>query len=166
MLATDLGFKQPFDYRKFHEEVKSEIFARITHNGHAQNPKSSPPTDILVKKVLYGALYPKAIKAVCDSYGMSVRGKRIEFSEFSNFYSNAIIATDLPGYELIIYLRSRQKKEYLKMVQVKDGHFKYERPTPSRVGFFLWLESLQPTLGTRITLSVLEAFTKKETKTK
>jgi len=94
---------------------------------------------------------------------MSVRGKRIEFSEFSHFYSNAIIATDLPGYELIIYLRSRQKKEYLKMVQVKDGHFKYERPTPSRVGFFLWLESLQPTLGTRITLSILEAFTKKET---
>ena len=166
VLATDLGFKQPFDYRKFHEEVKSEIFAHITHNGHAQNPQPSPPTDMLVKKVLYGALYPKAIKAVCDSYGMSVRGKRIEFSEFSHFYSNAIIATDLPGYELIIYLRSRQKKEYLKMVQVKDGHFKYERPTPSRVGFFLWLESLQPTLGTRITLSVLEAFTKKEPKPK
>jgi hypothetical protein len=52
------------------------------------------------------------------------------------------------------------------MVQVKDGHFKFERPTPPKVGFFLWLESLQPTLGTRITLSILEAFTNKETKAK
>lgn len=166
VLATDLVFKQSFDYRKFHEEVKSEIFARISHTGHEQKPRSAPATDALVKKVLYGALYPQAIKMVCDTYGMSVRGKRIEFSEFSKFYSKAIIATDLPGYELIIYLRSRQKKEYLKMVQVKDGHFKYERPTPSRVGFFLWLESLQPTLGNRITLSLLEAFTKTENRTK
>jgi hypothetical protein len=77
-------------------------------------------------------------------------------------YSKAIIATDLPGYELIIYLRSRQKKEYLKMIQVKDGHFKFERMTPPKVGFFLWLESLEPTLGTQITLQILNAFTVKE----
>ncbi|HXX56096.1 MAG TPA: hypothetical protein VEI81_08365, partial [Methanoregula sp.] len=58
----------------------------------------------------------------------------------------------------IIYLRSRQKKEYHKMVQSKDGHFKFERPTPPKVGFFLWLESIQPTLGTRITLELLDNF--------
>ena len=166
VLATDFTFKKPFDYRKFHEEVKSQIFSRITYNGPARKPQGAASTDELVKKVLYGALFPQSIKAVCESYGMSVKGNRIEFSDFSKFYSKAIFATDLPGYELIIYLRSRQKKEYLKMVQTKDGHFKFERPTPSKVGFFLWLESLQPTLGTRITLSILEAFTKKEPKTK
>ena len=36
------------------------------------------------------------------------------------------------------------------MIQAKDGHFKFERPTPSKVGFFLWLEAIQPTLGTRL----------------
>jgi hypothetical protein len=91
-----------------------------------------------------------------------VKGKKVEFSEFFRYYSRAIIATDLPNYELIIYLRSKSKKEYLKMVQVKDGHFKYERPTPPKVGFFLWLETIQPTLGTRITLSLLENFTVRE----
>jgi len=166
VLATDLTFKKPFDYKRFHEEVKSQIFSRITHTGPDQKFQTPSPTDSLVKKVLYGALFPQTIKAVCESYGMSVKGTRIEFSEFSKFYSKAIIATDLPNYELIIYLRSRQKKEYLKMVQVKDGHFKFERPTPPTVVFFLWLESLQPTLGTRITLSILEAFTNKETKAK
>ena len=65
----------------------------------------------------------------------------------------------MPDYELIIYLRSRQKKEYDKMIQLKDGHFKFERPTPPKVGFFLWLESIQPTLGARATLQVLDNFT-------
>ncbi|MCX6685497.1 MAG: hypothetical protein NTV10_02410 [Methanoregula sp.] len=162
VLATQLTFKKPFDYRKFHEEVKSRMFSRITYNGPEQKQQPIAGTDGLVKKVLYGALFPKAIKAVCESYGMSVKGKRVEFSEFPKLYSKAIIATDLPGYELIIYLRSRQKKEYLKMIQVKDGHFKFERMTPPKVGFFLWLESLEPTLGTQITLQILNAFTVKE----
>jgi hypothetical protein len=166
VLATNLTFKRPFDYRRFHEEVKSQIFSNITSHESGQKQVPVSGTDKLVKKVLYGALFPQAIKAVCESYGMSVKGNRIEFSTFSKYYSKAIIATDLPDFDLIIYLRSRQKKEYLKMVQTKDGHFKFERPTPPKVGFFLWLESLQPTLGTRITLTILDAFTKKELKAK
>jgi hypothetical protein len=103
-------------------------------------------------------LFPPAVKAVCDTYGMTVKGKKITSEDFPTYYSKAIIATDLPEYELIIYLRSKQKKEYHKMIQMKDGHFKYERPTPPKVGFFLWLESIQPTLGARITLQTLDAF--------
>jgi hypothetical protein len=87
-----------------------------------------------------------------------VRGKKVTYEDFFRHYSKAIVATDLPGYELIIYLRSKQKKEYHKMVQTRDGHFRFERPTPPRVGFFLWLESIQPSLGTRAALGVLEAF--------
>ncbi|OPY39332.1 MAG: hypothetical protein A4E35_00103 [Methanoregula sp. PtaU1.Bin051] len=163
--ATRLTFRQPFDYRKYHDDVKNRIFARITGDDKfQQDQRSYAPTDDLVKKVLYGALYPQAIKAVCETYGMSVKGKKVEFSEFFRHYSRAIVATDLPGYELIIYLRSKSRKEYLKMVQVKDRHFKFERPTPPKVGFFLWLETIQPTLGTRITLSILDTFTIKEEK--
>ncbi len=114
-------------------------------------PISHTQTGQIVKKVLYGGLFPQSIKLLCDSYGLSVKGKKIDFADFSKYYSKAIIATDLPDYELIIYLRSRQKKEYHKMIQAKDGHFKFERPTPPKVGFFLWLEVIQPTLGTQIT---------------
>jgi hypothetical protein len=63
----------------------------------------------------------------------------------------------LPGYDPIIYLRSKKKKEYLKMVESKTGGFKFERYTPDKVGFFLWLESLRPTLGARITREILAA---------
>jgi hypothetical protein len=164
LAATDLVFRKPFDYKKNHDEVKNRIFSRIADHGRNNPPRPAAGSDELVKKVLYGALYPQAIRMVCESYGMSVKGHRIGFADFSKHYSKAVIATDLPGYELIIYLRSRSKKEYLKMVQAKDGHFKFERPTPAKVGFFFWLESIQPSLGARITHSILETFSKKESR--
>jgi hypothetical protein len=156
--ATDIPLKHPIDYRKYHDEFRNRIFSEITHGRGRKNVAPATDTEALVKKILYGALYPHAIKAVCDQYGLVVKGKRIEYSEFFTYFSKAILATDLPGYELIIYLRSRQKKEYLKMVQTKAGNFRFERPTPSRVGFFLWIESLQPTLGTKISLEILKTF--------
>jgi hypothetical protein len=156
--ATDIPMKHPFDYKRYHDEVKNRLFTEISKKPGRIHPAITDTTGQLVKKVLYGGLFPQAVKAVCDTYGLTVKGKKISFEDFPKLYSRAIIATDLPGYELIIYLRSKQKKEYHKMIQMKDGHFKYERPTPPKVGFFLWLETIQPTLGARITLQVLDAF--------
>ena len=156
--ATEIPIKRPFDYKQYHDEVRDRIFSEVCKTGGRIHPEISDQRGQLVKKVLYGGIFPQSVKSLCDIYGLSVKGKKIEFADFSKYYTKAIIATDLPGYEIIIYLRSRQKKEYHKMIQYKDGHFKFERPTPSRVGFFLWLESIQPTLGTRITLRLLDAF--------
>ena len=139
--------------------MRTQIFGEIGKGVERELPKITSQTGQLVKKVLYGGLFPQSIKLLCDSYGLTVKGRKIEYEDFFKFYSKAIIATDLPNYELIIYLRSRQKKEYHKMIQAKDGHFKFERPTPSKVGFFLWLEAIQPSLGTRITYQLLESFT-------
>ena len=156
--ATDFPMKHPFEYKRYHDELKNRIFAEINNKPGRIHPEVPGVTGQLVKKVLYGGLFPPAIEAVCNQYGFLVRGKKVTYEDFFRLYSKAIIATDLPGYELIIYLRSKQKKEYHKMIQTKDGHFRFERPTPPRVGFFLWLESIQPTLGTRVALGVLDAF--------
>ncbi|MFA5347777.1 MAG: hypothetical protein WC294_06540 [Methanoregula sp.] len=157
--ATVFPVKNPFDYKRYHDEVRTRIFAEVSKGGGRKHPEITAQTDQLVKKVLYGGLFPQSVKLLCDSYGLSVKSKKIEYEDFSKYYSKAVIATDLPDYELIIYLRSRLKKEYHKMIQAKDGHFKFERPTPPKVGFFLWLEAIQPTLGTRITHQLLESFT-------
>ncbi len=157
--ATSIPLKHPFDYKRYHDEVRNQIFTEIAHPSTKGHPQISHTTGQLVKKVLYGSLFPPAVKSVCELYGLQVRGKKISFEDFPKYYSKAVIATDLPGYELILYLRSKQKKEYHKMIQLKDGHFKFERPTPPKVGFFLWLDSIQPSLGTRITLQILDAFT-------
>ena len=160
--ATDIPVKNTFDYKRYHDEVRTQIFSEITKGGERKFPEITSETGQLVKKVLYGGLFPQSVKLLCDTFGLTIKSRKIEFEDFSKYYSKAIIAADLPNYELIIYLRSRQKKEYHKMIQAKDGYFKFERPTPSRVGFFLWLEAIQPNLGTRITHQVLEAFSIKE----
>ena len=160
--ATEIPVKNLFDYKRYHDDVRIRILSEINKLKPQKSLPISNQTGQLVKKVLYGGLYPQAIKTLCDSYGLTVKGKKISFEEFPKYYSKAVIATDMPGYELIVYLRYRQKKEYHKMVQAKDGHFKFERPTPSRVGFFLWLESIQSTLGSGITIQKLEAFSIKE----
>ncbi len=157
--ATSIPLKHAFDYKRYHDEVRNRIFTEIAKPSAYDRPEFTDTTGQLVKKVLYGGLFPPAVRTICELYGLQVRGKKISFEDFPKFYSKAVIATDLPGYELIIYLRSRQKKEYHKMIQLKDGHFKFERPTPPKVGFFLWLDSIQPSLGTKTTLQILEAFT-------
>ena len=45
------------------------------------------------------------------------------------------------------------------MVPSRTGGFKFEsRRTPHMAGFFLWLESVQPSLGAELTRALLDAF--------
>jgi hypothetical protein len=156
--ATGFTFKRPFDYQRFHDWQRNWVFSNVTNEIDVKKVKNPHETAFLVKKILYGSLYPSAVRRVCKDYEFSIRGKKVAFDDIRRKYSKVILATDLPGYEPLIYLRSREKREYLKMVQDRDGNFKFERNTPPRVGFFLWLESLTPTLGSRIASKILETF--------
>lgn len=157
VLAPDIPLKRPFDYQKYHDGERNRIFSDVSNQVNAR-VNSGNGTSHLVKKVLYGGLYPSAVKTLCHEHEIRIRGEQLDFHDVMRHFSKVILATDLPGYEPIVYLRSRQKKQYLKMVQDKSGNFKFERYTPSKVGFFLWLESLNPTLGSRITSGILNAF--------
>ncbi len=157
ILAPEIPLRRSFAYEKYHEEERGRVFDRIS-SPEGGLPDMDHDTGRLVKKILYGGLYPSAIRSVCRDHQFLIRGEEIGYSEIMKHFSKAVLATDLPGYEPIIYLRPRRKKEYLKMVQNGDGDFKFERYTPSRVGFFLWLESLPPSLGARITQNLLDAF--------
>lgn len=156
--ASAFTLKRDFDYQKFHDWERNWVFSNVSNEIDVKCTQNPHETSILVKKILYGGLYPSAVRKVCQDYEFFIRGKKIGFQEITKQFSKVVLATDLPGYEPLIYFRSNNKKEYLKMVQDRDGNFKFERFTPSRVGFFLWLESLGPSLGSRITSKILEAF--------
>ena len=158
ILARDIPLRHPFDYERYHEYEKTKVFTWVSSgNGKGGRPDPEDDTGRLVKKILYGAMYPSAIRSLCKKHEFIIRGERIGYDEIMTRYSKAVLATDLPGFDPIIYLRNRRKQEYLKMVQNGDGNFKFERFTPPKVGFFLWLESLQPVLGAGITTSILDA---------
>ena len=157
-LATDLVKKKPFEYLQYHDWERNKVFSQVSNYVNARSTANTGETTVLVKKILYGGLYPSAIKSLCKEHEIRIRGEKLEFDDLMRNFSKVILATDLPGYDPLVYLRPRQKREYLKMVQDKEGNFKYERRTPPKVGFFLWLESLTPTLGSRITHQILESF--------
>ena len=134
--ATDIPMKHPFDYKRYHDEVRNRLFTEINRTQGRINPAITDQTGQLVKKVLYGGLFPPAIKSVCDTYGITVKGKKITPEDFPKYYSKAIIATDLPNYELIIYLRSKQKKEYHKINPDERRPFQVRAAYTAQSGFF------------------------------
>ena len=156
--ATGIRVKRPFNYQKYHDWERNRVFKNVAEEVDVKETKTPEETSRLVKKILYGGLYPSAIRSLCQDRAFSIKGRPLDFENLMSQYSKVILATDLPDYEPLVYLRSRQKREYLKMVQDKEGNFKFERKTPSRVGFFLWLESISPSLGARITVKILDAF--------
>ncbi|HON81692.1 MAG TPA: hypothetical protein PLN56_05860 [Methanoregulaceae archaeon] len=157
VLAPEIQLRKEFCYETYHEEERARVFDRVS-SPDGGLPDITNGTGQLVKKILYGGLYPSAIRSMCRDHRFLFQGREIKYYEIMNLYSKAILATDLPGYDAIVYLRPRRKQEYLKMVQNGDGNFKFERFTPARVGFYLWLESISPSLGARITRNLVDAF--------
>jgi hypothetical protein len=157
--ADEVREKRPFDFRALHEERRQRLLqmvaARTPKAGFAE-PDDLPP---IVRKILCGGLYPSAAKALCASYPLTIRGKPIPCGDVPKLYSKVILAVNLPDGDPIVYLRSRNRKEYLKMVRDKQGGFKFESArTPHMAGFFLWLETIQPSLGSQVAHEILMTF--------
>ncbi|GEM_PF-138721 len=157
--ADEVRTRRQFDFRALHEERRARFLRMIGEKAKKEDftePDDIPP---IVRKILCGGLYPSAAKAVCASYPLTIRGKPIPCGDVPKLYSKVVLAVNLPDGEPIIYLRSRKRREYLKMVRDKQGGFKFESArTPHMAGFFLWLETITPVLGSQVTHEILMTF--------
>jgi hypothetical protein len=160
--ATELKICQPFTYKKFHDLEREWVFTHLHDAGNETIPTLPSPyrTATLVKKILFGRLFPSAIKRLLENYRFVYKDQVLDYDAISRQFSKIILAADLPDYTPLIYFRLKQKKEYYKMVFDGQGCFKYERKTPPKVGFFVWLESLEPELGSGISIRVIDALTR------
>jgi len=145
-----------FDYKKLHDDALTKLFFAMDHNMTPDQYFSDPSVSPLVKKVICGGLYPSAIKALVANYGLRVKSEVLDAESLQENYTRVILAVDFPEMSPVIYLKPKKQRTYLKMVPAKTGGFKYERPTPSRVGFYLWLEATKPAIGAERALTVLE----------
>ncbi len=158
--ASRIAPRRPFDYKRLHDERMQSIINTVTSNKGIERliaPDEIPP---IVKKVIFGGLYPSAIRMLDAKYPIRIKGKTYNPDEIQKQFSKVVLAVNLPEYRPIIYLRRRKKREYLKMVpNNRSGGFKFEsRRTPHMAGFFLWLESVRPAIGAELTESLLDAF--------
>lgn len=153
-----------FDYRALHELRRAKLLG-LLKSGEPLPPGNTrdeiPP---LVKKVLFGALYPSGIKAFLRETGFSIKEHQYQLRDFLQEFSKVVIAVDLPDYEPVLYFRLRNKKEYLKIIPTKQGTFRVESRRSQRMkGFFLWLEDIEPSVGSDITSRYVQSFIKKRT---
>ncbi|MDD1654608.1 MAG: hypothetical protein LUO91_02735 [Methanomicrobiales archaeon] len=157
--APELALARPFDYKALHDTQRSRILSGIWDPKRGL-PHGSPSdgTD-LVKKILLGALFPPAVRVMGQEVRLRVGDRVIPSNELLQRYSKVIPSVNLPDGEPLIYLKSREKRHYLKMVKAGDRTFKFESNRSYRMmGFYLWLQSIQPSLGSRITHQILTRY--------
>lgn len=155
-LCTELTTAAPFPYKQFHDMEKDWVFSQLGNNNGPINLPSPYRTHTLVKKILFGRLFPSTVKRLCEQFRFVYRDQSFNAQELNDNFSKIILAADIPDYSPLIYLKPRQKKEYYKMVYDGQGTFKYERKTPPKVGFYVWLESLEPELGSQVAIKLIE----------
>ena len=135
---TDIPLRRPFDYKKLHDERLQSIVSTVTSKKGADAlgaPDEIPP---IVKKVIFGGLYPSALRMLDSRYPIRIKGKTYDPDTIQKLFSKVVLAVNIPEYRPIIYLRTRNKKEYLKMVPNRAGGFKFEsRRTPNLAEIFL-----------------------------
>jgi hypothetical protein len=105
-----------------------------------------------------GALYPNAVRVLTSRVVFRIGERSLTPKEVETRFSKMVMAINIPEGEPVFYLKLQRKREYLKMVRQKDGTFRCESArTRKMLGFFLWLESIQPTLGTAVTSKILSS---------
>lgn len=148
LISTEQLSTVPFDYKKLHDEALAQFYFaevhKLTANQYFDNPSVSP----LVKKIICGGLHPPAVKELIEHHGgLRIKEQELTADDVLTGYSKVVIAVDFPEIEPVVYIKPRKKHEYLKMVPSSLGGFKYERITPSRIGFYRWLETMKPIIG-------------------
>lgn len=159
-LSTELITAASFPYKQFHDMEKEWVFSHLGAIDDIIDLPSPYKTHTLVKKILFGRLFSSTTKRLCEQYRFVYRDKSYNAEELNANFSRIILAADIPDYSPLIYLKPREKKEYYKMVYDGQGTFKYERKTPPKVGFYVWLESLEPELGSQVAIKLIESLSR------
>jgi hypothetical protein len=146
--VKDIQPRRPFDYKKIHDYRSDRVLSEIIAKRPIEQFQEQDELPPVAKKLLLGALLYSGSQEIWQGKKLLIKGVSYDYERISKEFSKIIIALDIPEFEPVIYLRSRSKKEYLKVVVRKSGGFRVEsKRTPQMTGFFLWLESLKPTIG-------------------
>lgn len=157
--VNDLQPRRPFDYKKIHDYRRDRILSELIAGRKKDEFQEKDELPPLAKKLLLGALHGPGVRELWKDKKLIIKGTQYDLEKINKEFSKIIIALDLPEFEPVIYLRSRNKKEYLKVVVRKSGGFRVEsKRTPQMTGFFLWLESLKPTIGGKVARKYADVF--------
>jgi len=158
--SPELPLARPFDYKSLHDTMRSRMLSGLWDRKKEGLPLGAKADGTeLVKKVLMGGLFPPAVRVLGQEVRLRVGDHVIPPGEILHRYSKVIPAVNLPDGEPLLYLKSREKRHYLKMVRAGERTFRFEsNRSYQMLGFYLWLQSVQPSLGSRVTHEILTRY--------
>ncbi|WP_245618995.1 hypothetical protein [Methanogenium cariaci] len=134
--VADLQPRRPFDYKQIHDYRRDRILSEINAGRPKEEFNERDELPPLAKKLLLGALHESGSQEIWKGKKLVIKGVPYDQEKITKDFSKIIIALDIPEFEPVIYLRSRNKKEYLKVVVRKSGGFRVEsKRTPQMTGF-------------------------------
>lgn len=155
----DMEMVRNFDYKALHDARRSRIITEIEKGKDVIGLKKGDEIPPIVKKIIFGGLEPPAISYLCRRYPLRIKGKEYDSSALMKRFSKVVFAVDLPDFEPVVYLRSRYKREFFKMVPDKSGGFRYQGlRKPHMKGFFNWLESAENSIDRGVSESLFNCF--------
>lgn len=155
----DMEIIRHFDYKALHDARRNRIIAAIENGNGVDALKKGDEIPPIVKKIIFGGLHPSAVSYLCRSYPLRIKGKEYDSNALMKRFSKVVFAVDLPNFEPVIYLRSRYKREFFKMVPDKSGGFRYQGlRKPHMKGFFNWLESAESSIGRGLSENLFNCF--------
>jgi hypothetical protein len=157
--APELALARPFDYKSLHDTQRQRFLSSLWDPKQGLPAGNRSDGTELVKKVLLGALFPPAVRVLGQEVRLRVGDRVIPTGELLHRYSKVVPAVNFPDGESLLYLKSREKRHYLKMVRSGDRTYRFESNRSYRMmGFYLWLQSIQPSLGSRVTHQILTRY--------
>lgn len=144
---------RPFDYRAVHDRNRDLVLRAMLSAGGDGMAAISSVVDPLSKKIMLGTLNASGVEAMLHDRGVRINGAVLSAGEVKRRFCRVVIAFDIPAYTPVIYLKSREKEEYLKVVRNTAGDLVYQdrrTPAPYMAGFYEWLDAEKPGLDTGV----------------
>lgn len=158
-----------FDYEKSHNKARKLMFNVAIGEATIEGAKSRLGDSPIVSKAILGGLYPSAVTYLCRDKGILIRGKRFTPGEIQRYFHKVVLAIGLPDLRPVLYMKVRGKYlakkrggAYLKLGPIDERTFRFERNVPSFVGFYMWLDTVNPSLGANMTRNIVEAFVRED----
>lgn len=143
----------PFDYKEIHDGNRDRVVRSMLSAKNGGIAAISSTIDPLSKKIMLGTLDRPGVEAMLHGRGVRIKDAVFSAGDVNQRFSRVVIAFDIPAYTPVIYLKSRGKEEYLKIIRDASGDLVFQgtrTPAPYMSGFYEWLNDDKPRVSSLV----------------
>lgn len=150
-----------FDYRSHHDREKRQLIEAALQPTHSVENLAQKARLSIVKNVIIGILNKSAIKYLLGTKQMVVPPLQDPLSnqEFLHHFAKTLLVLSLPELRPTLYLKVRNRCNYLKMGPASLTTFKFERNIEAQhTEFYGWLEETDLFIGKTFSQKILDYY--------